>query len=264
MRCFILINALILLSVNLIHSMNSCDMMCVLFSASEEEPSYQDKEDKEKDELLATVITTIEPEKDSNKLLNIIVRLLHAGANPNMVLTYESLLHKALRRNAELLVRVLLEHKADYKHEHCLIGPIFFDAPTPKVAKLFIDKGVDVNRVNANDCNVLWHVIDSQFPSALVHFYLKHGVNANHINKWDGSSVLHGFAAYKEVKDGKDFLTKVYYVMQKINTRFVYRKDNNGETPINVAEKTVAMWGEKYPACVKPLQKLIKIFNKVV
>lgn len=264
MKYFILINVLTLLSVNQIHSMNGCDMMCVLFATSEDEPSYQDKNDQEKDELLATVINTIEPEKDASKLLNTVTQLLQAGANPNMMFMCESLLHKALHLNVESLVKILFEHKADYTHEHFLIGPIFFDAPTTKIAQLFIAKGIDVNKVNADDYNVLWHLIDSRFPSALVRFYLKHKVKANHINKWDGSCVLHGFAAYKEVKDEDDFLAKVSYVMRKINSRFVYMKNSDGETPIAVAETTIGFWGKKYPACVSPLTKLINLFKAVV
>jgi len=221
------------------------------------------KEKKMNDMLRIAMEKDITKEKDLNGLLAWVIVLLHNGADPNMVFMGESLLHKALILKVEPLIKALLEHNADHRDEHFLIGPIFFDAPTTEIAQLFIDKGIDVNKTNGNSHNVLWHIIDFRFPSELISFYLKHNVNVNHINEFDGSCVLHSFAAYKEVKDEDNFLTKARLIVAK-NPALVNTVDHNNKTPCLIAEETIAFWSEKYPACVNPLQKLINLFKGVV
>ncbi len=234
----IILNLLALLSINHIQSMDY-------------------KDDINKDGLLEMIINTIKPDEDSSQQLSTAISLIENGANPNIIFMGESLLHKALILNNKDLVQALLKNNVNYNDtDYVTQQPIFFDAQTVEIAQLFVDKGTDVNQVDGNGYNVLWHLIDHKFPVKLMRFYLKNKVNISYICPWDKTSILHNFAVSKEVINENDFLAKVRLVL-KANPTLVNTLDNNNETPMVVAENTIKSWGEKYPLCVKTLESFI-------
>lgn len=223
--------------------------------------SCEPKSSAEKNRLLSEVVNAIE-KKDHAPLLPVFATILvHAGANPNMRFMGASLLHKALDMNIKCLIKALFEHNAKCDSKSYLGLPIFFDAPTPEAAQLFVDKKINVNELNGNGHNVLWHTIDSKFPLQLVYFYLKHGVNVEHICKWDGSCILHHFAANNDIKNEIDFIQKAYVLLME-KPAMVNTLDHNLDTPGMVAEKTIKNFEKKYPSCVGPLNTLIELFKK--
>lgn len=252
-KLVVIINILLVLTIHQTQTMDCNDMY----------------DDIDADEWLENIIEATELDKDVCQRCNIAIQLLEKGvnsilekaANPNKMVNGTSLLHKALILNHDGLVKALFKYDANYNETDCLRKyPIFFDAQTVEIVQLFIDKQVDVGQKDLDDCNVLWHLIDSKFSAELMRFYLQHNVNANHICKWDGSCVLHSFAENKVITDVDQFLKKVRLLLKK-SPDMVNTVNNNGETPIASAERTIKTWGEKYPACVEPLQKLIELFK---
>lgn len=244
-KLVVIINVLLILTMNYVQSMGRNDMY----------------DDIDADAWLENIVEATELNKDVYQQCDIAIQLLEEGANPNVMSMGTSLLHKALIFNQEGLIKALFKHNANYNETDCLSKyPIFFDAQTVEIVQLFIDKQVDVNQKDRNDYNVLWHLIDSKFSPELMRFYLQQKVNASHICKWDGSCVLHSFAENKVITDVDQFLKKARLLLKK-SPDMVNTVNNNGETPRASAERTIKTWGEKYPACVEPLEKLIELFK---
>jgi hypothetical protein len=215
------------------------------------------EDDIKKDELLQMLTLN----KGASSQLAIAEALIMADAKPDMRIMNELLLHTT----DASFVEKLLKNYGSYDDKDYVTGkPIFFNAQTTEIAKLFFDNGVDVNMFDGNGYNVLWHIIDAKFPAELMNFYIQQKVDVTHICPFDGSCILHSFAANKEVIDAKDFLTKAQIIL--INAYYLScdmsaLKDQNGKTPLEVARETREYWGEKYPACVKPLEELEKLIG---
>ena len=120
---------------------------------------------------------------DNNLICSV---LLHAGANPNIKyqamdkiklnLVCLSVISQAIH-NAPFLVATALKHKADPNEKDSKGIPLFFYAKTIEMANLFIAHKCNAYQKSANNTNVIWHVLDKNYPPQLITFYRKNDVN---------------------------------------------------------------------------------------
>lgn len=166
--------------------------------------------------------------------------LICAGADPNTVVNGSSLLYKAVTHEDEQLLTTLFKYNAN-SNEACEVCPTFFYAETVEIAQIFINNEVNVHTTEShNKTNVLWDVLDNEYPIELIKFYLEQNVDATAIRPFDNACLLHELAwsnYYVHLSSPDNFLKKAILLLDTI-PYMINTLNKNGSTPIDLAYKS--------------------------
>lgn len=150
--------------------------------------SYYDPVDK--DEVLQGIVRSMHAHTYSTTRLPALI-MIHASIKHTPIKTHyceDNLLENAVLNNDKQMIQILLERGADSNAKSDL-GQLFCYAGTVKIAKLFFLHHADIH-ANISSIhptygpyypNVLWEVVHQKYPSALMHFYITHGVSVKKI-----------------------------------------------------------------------------------
>ncbi len=171
--------------------------------------------------------------------------LVCAGANPNQMYVGQYVLEQAMRKNDKRLITTLLKHGANphiFTCDKYYSMPVFFYAKTVEIAQMFIDKGIDVDATDKNEkLNVLWYILNYDYPSDVLKLYLEHEVDATLIcssNHWSNGCLLHALANRFCYGKGRmnEFLKKSRLLLNVI-PHMVNTLNSSGKTPLDVAHQ---------------------------
>ncbi len=170
------------------------------------------------------------PKFNNNYDNNLIcLRLLHAGANPNIKFQLTdkiklspyslSVISQAVDDNP-LLVASALKHGANPNAKDNKGIPLFFYAKTIEMANLFLINKCHIHGKegkSANNTNVIWHILNKDYPPQLITFYRKHDVN---ILKGGRTCIVHNLIDlledYVDYGLADEFLEKCRILLEEI------------------------------------------------
>lgn len=207
----------------------------------------------DKNETLKKIMEIINyPSYESKRLSTLI--LICAGADANTKCYNGGLLDSAVSYNDAQMVAVLFKYHAD-PNARDIFGPVFFCIKTVEMAQMFIDNGVDVHATkHSGPPNVLWKMLENEYPSELMALYLEKGVDATQPHSWDNSCLLHGLAKEYVAYPIDNFLKKADLLLDAISY-MINITNRYGETPLDLVRE------RKY-SISEASEKLIALFIK--
>jgi len=153
--------------------------------------------------------------------------------------------------------------KALFKN-HALVdlGRSFFDAKTIEMVQIFIDNKVNLHVTdNYSKTNVLWYILEDQYPSAIMELYLKHHVDAKKLRS-DNSCVLHKLAkpsSICKINKVDNFLKKAILLLNAIPDMINTLNDYD-ETPVD-AVKAFLQEAKSNGLLPEAFEKLLTLFR---
>jgi len=207
---------------------------------------------------------TSAPDYKKSRLPMLILICAHASTT-NKVNSYSTLLSTAVIEDDVPFVTTLFKHHVDPNEIlFCTSNPTFFSVKTMKMAQLFIDNGVKIHSTNSNATNVLWAMVNHEYPSELMEFYLMHHVDATKLTPYSNSCLLHALGKstfrYYRTMNLDDFLRKATLLLNAI-PNMVNKLDRYGNTPLDNAQKSLEK-SKKYNDFPEAFEKLIALYRK--
>ncbi len=190
--------------------------------------------------------------------------LLHAGIDINTEIELNDLLTHAVKTNDTQVAIALFKYHAN-PHVQTVSGPVFFQAKTAEMAQIFINNKVDVHMISSwPETNVLWEIIKNEYPSELLELYLTHHVDAKKLRPIDDACLLHTFADQihsKIINNIADFLKKGQLLLDIIPD-MVNALNKNGQTPLDIAQKSLGEAKKSKSGTPEAFEKLIALLRK--
>jgi hypothetical protein len=173
---------------------------------------------------------------------NALLLLAYAGANNNAY-KHHPLLLQAIDYNDPQMIAVLFENgtKPDQKKYSQILSqstPIFFDIRTVSIAKMFAEKGLNLNSQSDNleKPNVLSACIIGGRSLELFKFYLDHNVDAKQKNRW-GSCLLHDLALNFSHFDNVNDCVQIATLLLKAAPDIINTLNLFDKTPLDTAKE---------------------------
>lgn len=176
-----------------------------------------------------------------------ILIIIHALEKTDQKEQISSLLGQVIYQNNLPMLKKLYVYKVNLNitvsKTNFYAKPLFFYANTIDMVQLFINDHVNLQAVDECDKNVLWHVVENNYPSELIWFYLKQGVDATQRHPTNGSCLLHEVAVMQSFNKAWDIAKNLENSINQGNillnamTGMVNALNHNGQTPLYLAQK---------------------------
>ncbi len=143
--------------------------------------------------------------------------------------------------------------------------PLFLEIKKRKMAQVFIDNGLDIQRIMSDGSNILWHIMDNIYSADLVRFCLEHGIDATEICPSMEGCLLHTFAYTKYlggIRNLQNFLKKAELLLNVI-PHMTNLLNKYSQTPMDIAEVSVKIAKkDKDESATLAFKALIKLLQE--